>query len=79
MLSTNSMSRSSSVSINSSTATSVAAAAVSVLQDNKGTSQPSVINNSSSNPQQLDKSEINDAVTKVLQGYDWTLVPIASK
>jgi hypothetical protein len=67
------------VSINSSTATSVAAAAVSVLQDNKGTSQPSVINNSSSNPQQLDKSEINDAVTKVLQGYDWTLVPIASK
>jgi hypothetical protein len=73
------MSRSSSVSINSSTATSVAAAAVSVLQDNKGTSQPSVINNSSSNPQQLDKSEINDAVTKVLQGYDWTLVPIASK
>ncbi|XP_030765604.1 transcription factor Sox-8 [Sitophilus oryzae] len=29
--------------------------------------------------QQLDKSEINDAVTKVLQGYDWTLVPIASK
>ncbi|XP_060520157.1 transcription factor SOX-10-like [Cylas formicarius] len=29
--------------------------------------------------QQLDKSEINNAVTKVLQGYDWTLVPIASK
>ncbi|CAG9858324.1 unnamed protein product [Phyllotreta striolata] len=29
--------------------------------------------------QDLDKSEINDAVTKVLQGYDWTLVPIASK
>ncbi|KAL1517190.1 hypothetical protein ABEB36_000986 [Hypothenemus hampei] len=28
---------------------------------------------------QLDRSEINDAVTKVLQGYDWTLVPIASK
>ncbi|XP_050311769.1 transcription factor SOX-9-like [Anthonomus grandis grandis] len=27
----------------------------------------------------LDKSEINEAVTKVLQGYDWTLVPIASK
>lgn len=30
-------------------------------------------------PGQLDKSEINDAVTKVLQGYDWTLVPIATK
>lgn len=29
--------------------------------------------------QSLDKSEINDAVTKVLKGYDWTLVPIASK
>lgn len=29
--------------------------------------------------QKLDKSEINDAVSKVLQGYDWTLVPIATK
>lgn len=29
--------------------------------------------------QKLDKSEINDAVAKVLQGYDWTLVPIATK
>lgn len=29
--------------------------------------------------QSLDKSEINEAVTKVLKGYDWTLVPIASK
>lgn len=28
---------------------------------------------------QLDKSEINDAVTKVLKGYDWTLVPTATK
>lgn len=27
----------------------------------------------------LDKSEINEAVAKVLQGYDWTLVPIATK
>lgn len=27
----------------------------------------------------LDKTEINDAVTKVLKGYDWTLVPIATK
>lgn len=29
--------------------------------------------------QTLNKSEINEAVTKVLQGYDWSLVPIASK
>lgn len=28
---------------------------------------------------QIDKTEINDAVAKVLQGYDWTLVPIATK
>ncbi|KYB28468.1 Transcription factor Sox-8-like Protein [Tribolium castaneum] len=72
MLSTNSMS----VAINASTATSVAAAAVSVLQDNNSSQ---TINGGSANSQQLDKSEINDAVTKVLQGYDWTLVPIASK
>ncbi|XP_066992574.2 transcription factor SOX-9-like [Anabrus simplex] len=26
-----------------------------------------------------DKSEINEAVTKVLKGYDWTLVPTATK
>ncbi|XP_044253376.1 transcription factor SOX-9-like [Tribolium madens] len=70
----NSLSRTSSVAITASTATSVTAAAVSILQDNNGSS-----NSGSSNSQQLDKSEINDAVTKVLQGYDWTLVPIASK
>ncbi|XP_028134523.2 transcription factor Sox-10-like [Diabrotica virgifera virgifera] len=34
---------------------------------------------SGTNGKELDKSGINDAVTKVLQGYDWTLVPIASK
>lgn len=26
-----------------------------------------------------DKAQINEAVTKVLEGYDWTLVPIATK
>lgn len=26
-----------------------------------------------------DNAEINEAVSKVLQGYDWTLVPIANK
>ena len=78
MLSTNSMPRTSTVSITASTATTVAAAAVSVLQENGGPSQ-SAGPNGSSNSQQIDKNEINDAVTKVLQGYDWTLVPIASK
>lgn len=28
---------------------------------------------------EIDKTEINEAVTKVLEGYDWTLVPIATK
>jgi len=27
----------------------------------------------------LDKKEINDAVSKVLQGYDWNLVPMTTK
>ncbi|XP_071057508.1 transcription factor Sox-8-like [Onthophagus taurus] len=28
---------------------------------------------------QMDSSEINEAVTKVLQGYDWSFVPLATK
>lgn len=28
---------------------------------------------------QAEKTEINAAVAKVLEGYDWTLVPIATK
>lgn len=28
---------------------------------------------------ELEKREINEAVSKVLQGYDWTLVPMANK
>ncbi|XP_076265124.1 transcription factor Sox-9-B-like [Rhynchophorus ferrugineus] len=48
----------------------------------KGLTDKNSSADSTTNEQQgqtLDKSEINDAVTKVLQGYDWTLVPIASK
>lgn len=36
-------------------------------------------NPTQSSTSQLDKTEINEAVTKVLQAYDWTLVPIATK
>ncbi|KRT84656.1 hypothetical protein AMK59_1879, partial [Oryctes borbonicus] len=28
---------------------------------------------------QIDNAEINEAVTKVLQGYDWTFAPLATK
>lgn len=35
------------------------------------------MSDASSSPEE--KSEINDAVTKVLRGYDWTLVPMANK
>lgn len=73
-------SRTSNVSV---AATSVASASVStasvcVLQDNPTKDGSSVVENGN-NIVTLDKSEINEAVTKVLQGYDWTLVPIASK
>lgn len=69
------------VVITATTASSVAAAAVTVLQEQSATavSQVAAVANASAVSHQLDKSEINDAVTKVLQGYDWTLVPIASK
>lgn len=75
MMSSSISSRSASVSIATSTVGSVAtpatvASPTQVLQ--------SVVS-STECTQELDKSEINDAVTKVLQGYDWTLVPIASK
>lgn len=57
-------------------------AAVNVLQEQQALQQgkqPPGCSGVQSDLKQLDKSEINDAVTKVLQGYDWTLVPIASK
>lgn len=71
--------RPSAVTISPSAAASVAASAVTVLQEQQASSQASNSASSADQSQQLDKSEINDAVTKVLQGYDWTLVPIASK
>jgi hypothetical protein len=62
------------VSITASTAASVAAAAAAAISGDRtlliGTSAASADG---------DKTEINDAVTKVLEGYDWTLVPIATK
>ncbi|KAG5895604.1 hypothetical protein JTB14_009461 [Gonioctena quinquepunctata] len=72
-----SITRTAAVTISASTAASVAASAASVLQEQQASATNSV--GSSGDAQDLDKSEINDAVTKVLQGYDWTLVPIASK
>ncbi|XP_019876895.2 transcription factor Sox-9-A-like [Aethina tumida] len=76
MLTTTSMSRNSAVTITPATVASVAASAASVLQEQQQAAANAVVATAG---QQLDKSEINDAVTKVLQGYDWTLVPIASK
>lgn len=70
------MSRNSAVTITPATVASVAASAASVLQEQQQAAANAVVATAG---QQLDKSEINDAVTKVLQGYDWTLVPIASK
>lgn len=72
------LSRSTTVAITPTTAASVAAAAATAIHGNSTTPTPSSSAGSAPSPQ-LDKSEINDAVTKVLQGYDWTLVPIASK
>lgn len=69
------LSRSSTVSITPLEAAGVAAAAANALQENK----KNLDDCSGEKPVPIDKSEINDAVTKVLQGYDWTLVPIASK
>ncbi|XP_054287722.1 transcription factor Sox-10-like [Macrosteles quadrilineatus] len=51
------------VTITASAAASVAAAAKAVI----------------ARPASPDNVQINEAVSKVLQGYDWTLVPIASK
>ncbi|KAJ8922431.1 hypothetical protein NQ315_004377 [Exocentrus adspersus] len=69
--------RSSAVTISPSAAASVAASAVTVLQEQQQQQQGG--GGAVDQGQQLDKTEINEAVTKVLQGYDWTLVPIASK
>lgn len=76
MLSASSVSRSVPLSVEASQ--TAASGAITILQDAQE-DQESISSVEQSNLQQLDKSEINDAVTKVLQGYDWTLVPIASK
>ncbi|KAB0796723.1 hypothetical protein PPYR_10784 [Photinus pyralis] len=72
MLSSGNLVRSSPVPINSNAAASIAAASVASIINETSTS-PKVENAS------LDKSEINEAVSKVLRGYDWSLVPIATK
>lgn len=76
MLSASSISRSANLSVE--TSQNPASSAIKNLQDQHG-NRSSNSSAETSDIQQLDKSEINDAVTKVLQGYDWTLVPIASK
>lgn len=76
MLSASSITRSANLSVETSqTSTS---SAIKHLPDQHG-NRSSNCSDHKSDLQQLDKSEINDAVTKVLQGCDWTLVPIASK
>lgn len=76
MLSASSISRSATLSVETSETS--ASSAIKNLQNQHG-NRSSNCSAETSELQQLDKSEINDAVTKVLQGYDWTLVPIASK
>ncbi|PSN45112.1 hypothetical protein C0J52_18781 [Blattella germanica] len=60
------------VTITASAAASVAAAAAAAISSDRSTHIAVA-------PQDADKTEINEAVAKVLQGYDWTLVPIATK
>lgn len=66
-----------------SAAASVAAAAAAKFQGNAA----GVVGSRSSAPGssgiggdgQMGKTEISDAVTKVLKGFDWSLVPTATK
>jgi hypothetical protein len=61
------------VAITASAAASVAAAAAAAISSDRACiGVPGT-------PGDGDKTEINEAVTKVLEGYDWTLVPIATK
>lgn len=75
--STGGLVRSSTVPLNATTAASVAAAAVASIHGEP--SAPSKGQSGSSENFQLDKTEINAAVTKVLSVYDWSLVPVATK
>ncbi|KAL1129408.1 hypothetical protein AAG570_013935 [Ranatra chinensis] len=58
------------VSITASAAASVAAAAKAAIARPHHHTNP--------NNNQLDNPHINEAVSKVLQGYDWTLVPVVT-
>ncbi|XP_018331741.1 transcription factor SOX-9-like [Agrilus planipennis] len=64
------------VTLTATTAASVAAAAAASIQHGTTSPQRSPTSEEHSS---IDKTEINEAVTKVLKGYDWTLVPIATK
>lgn len=82
----NNNSRSPMLTLSAGTAASVAmAAAASLISQNAAnklnniTSEESGKGPATSPTGNLDKTEINEAVTKVLEGYDWTLVPIATK
>ena len=61
------------VTITASAAASVAAAAAAAINSDRAS-----FIGTTGTPGDGDKTEINDAVTKVLEGYDWTLVPIAT-
>lgn len=73
------MSRTATATVTQSTSVSSVATGVGAPLQEAASSATATGNSATQQGQQLDKSEINDAVTKVLQGYDWTLVPIASK
>lgn len=62
------------VTITASAAASVAAAAAAAISSDRTS-----FTGTSATPIDVDKTEINEAVTKVLEGYDWTLVPVATK
>lgn len=66
------------LTLTAGTAASVAmAAAASIASQNAENEENVRIGVNTHGPN--DKTEINKAVTKVLEGYDWTLVPIATK
>lgn len=54
---------------------------VSMLNSNSAValSQQSTAEDNNGVSAQIDNAEINEAVTKVLQGYDWTFAPLATK
>lgn len=79
MLGSGSLSRSPTSAVTTSTVATVAVAVDTATSIQIGASAGPASSSNSAPSLQLDKSEINDAVTKVLKGYDWTLVPTATK